>query len=240
MPGSSRFESDRSRPGPALDVDAVLFDLDDTLIDWWGSIFGSLAALTDHDTVERLADYCRAHCWDLDPTGTFIWHRNNWMLWESRRHLWHQALPHLPADHVDGLLHRFESETHIGFFDDTIDTIERLRHHTRVAILTNNHLIEREITRLELDTWFEFAIYPGNDCLKPEPGAFTTALDRLGLPPHRVAYVGDSVKADVLGSHGVGMRPVWFNPWGDHWPHRPDGVTVISSLSQLPELIRPE
>ena len=227
-------------PTGSIDVDAVLFDLDDTLIDWWGSIFGSLSAIADDHTVRKLADFCRLECWDLDPTGTFIWHRNNWMLWESRRHLWHRALDHLTRDEVDELLRAFEKSTHIGFFPDTVDSIERLRARTRVAILTNNHLVEREVVRLGLDRWFEFAVYPGDTFLKPDPDAFRVALDRLALPPHRVAYVGDSVRADVLGSLAAGMKPVWFNPDVDHWPHMPDDVTVVRSMTELADLFSAE
>jgi len=220
-----------------LDVDAVLFDLDDTLIDWWGSIFSSLETLADTKTVKRLADFCRLECWDLDPTGTFIWHRNNWMLWESRRHLWHRALDHLSRSEIDELLREFETSTNIGFFTDTVEAIESLRARTRVAILTNNHLIDREVARLGLDRWFEFAVYPGDTFLKPDPDAFQVALDRLNLPAHRVAYVGDSVRADVLGSRSIGMKPVWFNPDRDHWPHMPDDVTVVRTMTELVSLV---
>ena len=220
-----------------LDVDAVLFDLDDTLIDWWGSIFSSLGQLADTTTVKRLADFCRVECWDLDPTGTFIWHRNNWMLWESRRHLWHRALDHLTRAEIDELLREFESSTHIGFFSDTVEAIEVLRSRTRIAILTNNHLIDREVARLGLDRWFEFAVYPGDTFLKPDPDAFQVALDRLNLPPNRVAYVGDSVRADVLGSRAIGMKPVWFNPDHDHWPDMPGDVTVVRTLTELASLV---
>jgi len=46
---------------------------------------------------------------------------------------------------------------------------------------------------------------------KPDPAIFRVALDRLGLPPGDVWFVGDSYEKDVRGAAAVGMRPIWFN-----------------------------
>lgn len=43
---------------------------------------------------------------------------------------------------------------------------------------------------------------------KPFARAFEVALDRLGLPAHRVAMVGDSLHTDVLGGRAAGCRTV--------------------------------
>ena len=38
----------------------------------------------------------------------------------------------------------------------------------------------------------------------------------MGVPPERVAYVGDSVVIDVRGALAAGLRPVLLDPYGDH------------------------
>lgn len=50
---------------------------------------------------------------------------------------------------------------------------------------------------------------------KPWPGAFRRAVRRLGLPPHRVAMVGDQWFTDVLGAHLAGLRTVQVAPLSD-------------------------
>jgi putative hydrolase of the HAD superfamily len=42
--------------------------------------------------------------------------------------------------------------------------------------------------------------------LKPSPVPFRTLAAKLGLPPERVLYVGNSVKSDVRGAAAVGMK----------------------------------
>lgn len=57
---------------------------------------------------------------------------------------------------------------------------------------------------------------------KPDPRIFDSALDALGLPAGRVAYVGDSVRNDVAGAAAAGLVPLHLDPHDDHpgAPHR--------------------
>lgn len=51
---------------------------------------------------------------------------------------------------------------------------------------------------------------------KPDPGFFALLARRAGLPPERIAYVGDRVDNDVLPAAAAGLRPVHVRrgPWG--------------------------
>lgn len=52
---------------------------------------------------------------------------------------------------------------------------------------------------------------------KPDPAIFAPALEALGSPPPaRVAYVGDSVRADVGGARRAGLAPLLLDPYADH------------------------
>jgi putative hydrolase of the HAD superfamily len=49
---------------------------------------------------------------------------------------------------------------------------------------------------------------------KPDARIFAGALERLGVPPDRVAHVGDTVYADVRGALAAGVRPLHLDPHG--------------------------
>ncbi len=51
---------------------------------------------------------------------------------------------------------------------------------------------------------------------KPDPRIFADALATLGLPPERVAYVGDSYVNDVGGATAAGLVPLLYDPFDDH------------------------
>jgi putative hydrolase of the HAD superfamily len=48
---------------------------------------------------------------------------------------------------------------------------------------------------------------------KPAAEIFRHALDPLGVPPDRAAYVGDTVRYDVRGARAAGLMPVHFDPY---------------------------
>jgi HAD superfamily hydrolase (TIGR01509 family) len=63
---------------------------------------------------------------------------------------------------------------------------------------------------------------------KPDPRIFELALDRLGLEPGEVVYVGDTYEVDVLGARAAGMRAILISD-------RPrDGASWIPSITALP------
>lgn len=49
---------------------------------------------------------------------------------------------------------------------------------------------------------------------KPDARIFRLGLDRAGLAPHEVVYVGDLYSVDVLGARAVGMDAVLLDPGG--------------------------
>ncbi len=59
---------------------------------------------------------------------------------------------------------------------------------------------------------------------KPDPACFAPALDALAVDPERIAYVGDSVRNDVVGARNIGMQAVLVDPYGLHPPI--DGAEV--------------
>jgi putative hydrolase of the HAD superfamily len=217
-------------------VKAVLFDLDDTLIDWWGSLEEAITRVADDDESAALLTHVRDHFWDVHPEHGFVWHRNTWKLFEDRHHVWPAALPHLHPDDLSIVLRRFEEELWVAYFPDVVPTLDALVDHTRIAVLSNNHLIDREARRLRLHDWFEFAMCP-TGCFKPEPEAFQQACARLGLEPNEVAYVGDSVRADALGALDAGLVPIWVDRWNDDWFNRPSDVHRVTSIAEVPGLL---
>jgi FMN phosphatase YigB (HAD superfamily) len=52
---------------------------------------------------------------------------------------------------------------------------------------------------------------------KPHPEMFLSASRALGLPPERLAMVGNHYYRDVEGACAVGMTAIWFH-WNDRYP----------------------
>ena len=78
---------------------------------------------------------------------------------------------------------------------------------------------------------------------KPRPEIFQAVLARLGVAPEQALHVGDSLRADVVGAAGLGMRTAWLtrrvkDPRAALEKY--DGPTpdfTIRDLSELPDLL---
>ena len=73
--------------------------------------------------------------------------------------------------------------------------------------------------------------------MKPHPSIFETALSRAGVEARDAFMVGDSLKADIEGAVAAGMRGILLRRSGEIPPALPEGVSVITSLRQLPALV---
>jgi putative hydrolase of the HAD superfamily len=72
-------------------------------------------------------------------------------------------------------------------------------------------------------------------CKKPDPRIFQAALDALRASPAEAVFVGDSLRRDMAGARGMGMRHVWLRATdaaGNGGPCCPEDQ-VIARLADL-------
>jgi FMN phosphatase YigB (HAD superfamily) len=80
---------------------------------------------------------------------------------------------------------------------------------------------------------------------KPDPAFFDRVVELAGVPPARVAYVGDRADNDVVPSHQAGLVSVFIRrgPWGyihATWPDISCADLVVNSLDKLVEALGPK
>jgi len=195
---------------------AVAFDLDDTLTDWHTGIARAAAEVGDPAILDRVV------------AGT--WVRRDGVV--VNRHHW--RVRHEPAAFMrEDLVEDFIAALDPPLFPDVAPALEQLHDRVPLALLTNNPFGAAVLERhgLHVDV-FDCVAVADQDYRKPDPRAFAPLTDALAFAPGDIAYVGDSVTADVEGSRDAGFRAVWLDRWNDPWPV-PDGVTRVGSLLDL-------
>ena len=85
-----------------------------------------------------------------------------------------------------------------------------------VGLLTNRtRPIYGEMSALQLDLDLDFFLAAGQvGAFKPHRALFDQVLDFIDLPAEGVVYVGDNYYADVLGAQAAGIQPVLIDPDG--------------------------
>ena len=125
------------------------------------------------------------------------------------------------------------------------EVIEALKPRYRTALITNwDHAswIHRWLEESSIDDWFEEVVISDEaGCMKPDPEIFRIALEKIGLEPQEMAYVGDSPE-DVKGALAVGAKPILIRRASSEDDPSPlensDSVVVIHQLSELLELFK--
>jgi phosphoglycolate phosphatase len=211
--------------------DAVVFDLDGTLVD---------TAPDLHAHVNALLDELGRPGLNLEVMRPMIGDGARTLL---RRGL--EATGGIPDDvDLDALYRRFlaryvanpaeRSTVHAG----VVDVLERLSAEAlRLGVCTNKPQAptDRLLAALGLDRWFEAVV--GGDAVpakKPDPGHLGAVLQRLAANPARSVMVGDSAH-DLKAARALGVRCVLVSFGYTPTPARALGADrVIDRVAELP------
>jgi putative hydrolase of the HAD superfamily len=218
------------------EVQAIIFDLDDTL---WE--VGPVIVRAEHAMLAFLADrYPRVlerHSLDSmrDVRARMAFehpamrHDFTWLRLESLRHHARDAgYPEAMADEAFAVFYRARNE--VVLYDDVRPALDRLRSGYRLFAVSNGNA---DLAAIGLAGYFEHALAARDaGMLKPDPRIFALLLERTGLEAGCVLHVGDDAVADVEGARRAGVTPVWINRSGGCWPLQasPPPLTVRTLL----------
>lgn len=108
----------------------------------------------------------------------------------------------------------------------------------RLGVITNGPtpFQERNFAALGVADLFEVVtVSAAVNLRKPDPAIFAYTLAQMKLPAHAALYVGDNPKADIAGAKAAGMRAIWrANP---RWPKCDAADAVVHELNELPGLV---
>ena len=229
--------------GPRLE--AICFDLDDTLVNASGAwLAGLTEALTE--AVERYPALAAID----DLAGlqqrlvyeAFITAGGEWDPQHVRASIRRLLREHAERD--DALADRaFEAYTHawprhLTLFPDTLATLDAARQLAPLALITNGTSSEQrlKIERLGLLGHFDVvSISQEVGALKPHGAIFAHALDALGVRPEAALHIGDDQHADVHGAREAGLTAVWLNR---HAKTRREDIDPHHEVSDLHGLVR--
>lgn len=219
-------------------ISALCFDLDDTLWEVGGVIAKADAEvmqflerryprLAGRHNVESLRA-ARTRLARAEPDRA---HDMTWLRTESLRRLAVAAGD--PAHAAEEAFAVFiEHRNRVELYADVLPALGRLAARFKLATLSNGNA---DLRRIGLQSLFAVSLSAGEiGVAKPDPRAFSSVADRLGIAPREMAYVGDDPLNDVQGARAAGWRTVWVNRRRQPWPagHAPPDVSV-SDLSEL-------
>ena len=222
---------------------AVLFDLDDTLVDHRYALRAALSTL--HRDDERLNalefEFLLSECHRLLETMHADVALGRVSIHESRvlryRRFYEMAGCVVERDEAERIAERHLSEYMVNrrIVPGAAALMERIAGHAPIAIVTNNTVREQveKLATFGLDRHVD-ALITSEECgvAKPDCAIFRCALERLDVDPSDAVMVGDSWDKDVVGATCAGIRAVWLNRFSEACPD-PSLATEITSFEPV-------
>lgn len=240
-------------------IQAVIFDLDDTLIDW------SQPELTWDEFTRPMTDNIHAY---LTSAGHSLPAPDEFYrcMREEVQREWDQAREHWQGASFSSALGRTlriceidEAQVDmeeamraydwgpmpgVELYEDTLEVLAELRDRGyKLGLITNSFLPmwmrDVELRHYNLIDVFDERTTSGDaGYIKPHPAIYHQMLERLQVPPKRAVFVGDRPQNDIAGANEAGMISVLIDP-----PHLNREVNehvpdfTIEKLSELIDVL---
>jgi putative hydrolase of the HAD superfamily len=215
-------------------IAAVLFDLDDTLLD-------------RHQTVER---YLTGHALranlaaDVATAYRTRFHALDENGHATRSELFARLSEEFPLiGTADGLLRDFIDHgfATCDWLEGAVDVLAWCRAaDLRLGVITNGSsgMQRAKLRALGLDRSVDVILVSEEEGIaKPDAEIFRRAATRLAVQPEHCAFVGDNPTADIHGSRGAGMLDIWIEREFS-WPAELAPAShSITTLAELPRIL---
>ena len=237
-------------------ITAVVFDLDDTLLDW------SQPELEWHEFTRPMADNVYDH---LLAEGHTLIDRDRFfqLLREQVREEWEQAKEDWSGANFGKALRKACREAGadverldlektmraydwrpmpgVDLYDDARAVLDELRNRGyQIGLITNSFfpmwMRDVELEHYDLIHYFDARLTSGDaGYMKPHPAIYDQMLDLLGVPAERAVFVGDRPQNDIAGANKAGLISILIDP--PHLDRELNGVIPDFTITRLSELL---
>ncbi|MEK4694640.1 HAD-IA family hydrolase [Bacillus sp. FSL M8-0063] len=208
---------------------AMLFDLDDTLLDRDKAVdklflfvlekcYEDVSDTVKNNMLQKFKEYDKREYGISDKT----------IVLES---LFNEFAPkyRLPHNYIQD----FWNENFPKCFSidqNTIHFLNHIKRHFKIGIITNGstHRQKAKIINTNLNNYFDtIIIFEEVGLSKPDKRIFELALNKLNVQPKNTLFVGDDLEKDIAGCQNANINGIWFNP------HRITNRTEIKPYSEI-------
>ncbi len=237
-------------------IQAVIFDLDDTLLDWsqqtnWLSIISG-------PHIQNVYDYLTTHGNHVPTPEELLQNYQDAIIssWREAKKTWDgvkfesvlvSCLEMSGLDIAEIDMHEvlvaydWNIVPNVTLFDDTVPVLDSLRQQGyKIGLVTNSMMPmwmrDIELREYGILDYFDARITSGDTgYMKPHPAIYERVLDLLGVEAKTAVFVGDRPANDIAGANAVGLTSIWMNP--PHIIHELGDVIPDYEITTLQELL---
>lgn len=220
----------------------LLFDLDNTLLDFTRSSESSFKKMIGHysdldkETLFKEYYIINKACWSAAERGELALSEIKTLRFQR-----FNALFEIDADPNEMNTHYFDYLRESVFYvNDALDVLKQIRAKQIGMSIITNGLKEVQDRRIELsgikDYFDAIIISDAIGVKKPDTAFFDYTLKQIpSFNKEDLLVIGDTAGSDILGAYNANIPSCWFNPNQKEWSSNKFKPT--HSISQLPELL---
>ena len=193
---------------------AILFDLDDTLLDRDKAVekmflhlldkcYGDIKLTTKNVMLQQFIEFDKSSYGQNDKSKVLNAFFDEFppkyrLPSNSIQDFWNEHFPYC-----------------FSINQNTINIVNTIKTQVKVAIITNGSTQRQKakITNTNLNNCFDTIIISEEvGFSKPDKSIFELALNKLNVLPEDALFVGDDIEKDIAGCQNANIKGVWFNP----------------------------
>lgn len=237
-------------------VQAVIFDLDDTLLDW--SQQNDWLSNISGPHIQNVYDYLAVNGNHLPTPEEFFQNYQDTIVnnWREAKKTWAGVnfksvlvscleMSGLDISTIDMdevmLAYDWNIVPNVTLFNDTIPVLDSLyQQGYKIGLVTNSMMPmwmrDIELCEYGILDYFDARITSGDTgYMKPHSAIYERILDLLEVEAETAVFVGDRPANDIAGANAVGLTSVWMNP--PHIDYELGDVKPDYEITTLQELL---
>ena len=224
-----------------MNLAAVLFDLDGTLLDHDASCTAAIRSwLPTYGIAQSDIEAAIPHWFELEQQHYPAWRAGEISFQEQRRRRTRDFFGALGipvrAEDLDAVFAQYLAGYEAAWtaFDDAAPTLHRVAARgLRIGVLTNGDFAQQTAKLIATGLFDHCGPVFASSALpaaKPDRRAFTEACHRLGVSPAQVLMVGDNYEIDVLGARAAGLSAIHLHRSARHPGPDQESISTLSHL----------
>lgn len=224
-------------------VKAVIFDIDETLINHYKAIekalciFHEKKSLSEKVTIPELVKY-----WNEAERKFFeLYLQGKMTILEQRiariQHVYRGfgvRLNEIEAKNtIEEYLCHYRDSWEL--FDDVVDCLNSLKEY-KLGIISNGDPVQQrmKLEKTGIEHYFSVVLISGDiNIPKPHKEIFMEALNRLGVKPEEAIYIGDDPVKDIHGSSGAGIYPILIDRYDKNRSAVHQSIRVVGDFKNF-------
>lgn len=213
-------------------IKAIIFDLDDTLVDRKHTFRSFTVALVDcYFQHIDMKDEVVKKILEIDQNG----YKDKTQMFKELL----EELPWLEKPELNELMNHYRTNyvSYSELKEHAIEIIEWCKQKYKLGIVTNgtNFIQYGKIDQVGIRSYFDCIIVSEEAGMKkPHARIFQMAAEMLGLSPHECLFIGDHPTNDIEGAGNAGMETIWLE--GHHVWKEDIGIKPGHTIKHLSEL----